>query len=180
MNLSIDTNLKNREINENVRDITKQGVEENSYMKHLVYQSTRDTRSMTIIALITAIFLPATLVAVSLHLQPVLVSWLNYPVQTLFGSNFFGFEDNDGSANLRVASNFWIYVVTTVTLLCITFSVWWWCLRVSRSRDVDEESSGDQIRPSKKAQMKEAESVVTGSGSTPSPEIYETWDGKIF
>lgn len=65
MNFSIDTNIKNTEINKNVHEITKQGLEENAYMKHMVSQSTRDTRSMTVIALITAIFLPATLVAVS-------------------------------------------------------------------------------------------------------------------
>lgn len=71
MNLSLE---KNTEINKNVRDITKQGVEENSYMKHMVDQSTRDTRSMTIIALITAIFLPATLVAVSPKLASIMSS----------------------------------------------------------------------------------------------------------
>lgn len=69
--------MKNKEINKNVHDITKQGIIENSYMKRMVYQSTRDTRSMTIIALITAIFLPATLVAVSHHLGVFIVLLLN-------------------------------------------------------------------------------------------------------
>ena len=80
MNLSIDTNVKNTEINKNVHEITKQGVEENLYMKRMVSQSTRDTRSMTIIALITAIFLPATLVAVSPKLAPILSSRLIQPI----------------------------------------------------------------------------------------------------
>lgn len=64
--ISRATNLKNNEINENMHELAKQGVQENSYMKRMTYQSTRDTRFMTIIALTTAIFLPATLVAVSL------------------------------------------------------------------------------------------------------------------
>lgn len=77
VNLSLDTNMKNTGINEKLHDITKQGAQENSYMKDMVYQSTRDTRSMTIIALITAIFLPATLVAVSPELVSISVSGLN-------------------------------------------------------------------------------------------------------
>lgn len=80
MNLSIDTNMKNTWINKNVHEIAKQGVEENLYMKRMVSQSTRDTRSMTIIALITAIFLPATLVAVSPKLASILSSRLIQPI----------------------------------------------------------------------------------------------------
>ncbi|MCJ1271177.1 hypothetical protein MMC22_011076 [Lobaria immixta] len=162
VNLSSDINLKNKEINENVHDITMQGVLENSYMKRMVYQSTRDTRSMKIIALITAIFLPATLVA------------------TVFGSNFFGFEDNGGSAKLRVASNFWIYVVATASLLCVTISAWWWCLRVSRSRDNDEESNDGRNGTAEQSAVEESDCVTLPPRySTNLQETRQVRDGRV-
>ena len=81
-------------------------------------------------------------------------------VQTVFGSNFFGFEDNDGSAKLRVASNFWIYVVATASLLCVTISAWWWCLRVSRSRDNDEESNDGRNGTAEQSAVQESDCVT--------------------
>jgi hypothetical protein len=45
--------------------LTEQGIKENALMKRLTEQSTNDTRSMMTIALISAIFLPATFLAVS-------------------------------------------------------------------------------------------------------------------
>ncbi|MCJ1462465.1 hypothetical protein MMC07_001067 [Pseudocyphellaria aurata] len=45
VNLSFDTSVKGTEISESLRDITGQGAQENSYMKKMVHQSTRDTRS---------------------------------------------------------------------------------------------------------------------------------------
>lgn len=47
-----------------MQKLTEQGVNENKLMKKLTEQSTKDTKSMTIIALISAIFLPATFLAV--------------------------------------------------------------------------------------------------------------------
>lgn len=78
--ISHATNLKNNEINENMHELSKQGVQENSYMKRMTYQSTRDTRFMTIISLTTAIFLPATLVAVSIG--KIYFKDLSLPLQT--------------------------------------------------------------------------------------------------
>lgn len=46
--------------------LTEQGVKENQLMKRLAEQSTWDTGSMMIIALMSAIFLPATFLAVSI------------------------------------------------------------------------------------------------------------------
>jgi hypothetical protein len=48
-----------------MRRLTEQGVDENKLMKRLTEQTTKDTRSMMAIALISAIFLPATFLAVS-------------------------------------------------------------------------------------------------------------------
>lgn len=54
-----------KQINHEMRTLTEQGVKENKLMKILTEKSARDTRSMMIIALISAIFLPATFLAVS-------------------------------------------------------------------------------------------------------------------
>jgi hypothetical protein len=45
--------------------LTEQGIKENKLMKTLTEQSVGDTRSMMTVALISAIFLPATFLAVS-------------------------------------------------------------------------------------------------------------------
>lgn len=47
-----------------MQNLTEQGVNENKLMKKLTEQSTKDTKSMMIIALISAIFIPATFLAV--------------------------------------------------------------------------------------------------------------------
>lgn len=97
--------------------------------------------------------------------------------QTVFGSNFFGFEDNNGSAKLRVASNFWIYVVATGSLLCITFPAWWWCLRASRSRDNDEESNSG---PAKRTAMEESDPLtLPPCYSSNIQETRQVWDGGL-
>lgn len=71
--------------------------------------------------------------------------------------------------------------MATVALLCITLSAFWWCLRVSKSSDVDEERNGDLTDLSNKAQRGENESTIeTRSCSTGGPQSHEKWDGKIF
>ncbi|KAH8708494.1 hypothetical protein GQ44DRAFT_463058 [Phaeosphaeriaceae sp. PMI808] len=55
-----------KQINDEMQKLTEQGVKENKLMKRLTEQSTRDTRSMMTVALISAIFLPATFFAVSI------------------------------------------------------------------------------------------------------------------
>ena len=54
-----------KRINYEMQKLTEQGIEENKLTKKLTEQSTRDTRAMMAIALISAIFLPATFLAVS-------------------------------------------------------------------------------------------------------------------
>jgi hypothetical protein len=51
-----------------MQKLTEQGIKENKLMKRLTEQSTGDTRYMMAIALISAIFLPATFLAVSVSL----------------------------------------------------------------------------------------------------------------
>jgi hypothetical protein len=54
-----------KQINYEMQKLTEQGIKENKLMKRLTEQSAGDTRSMMTIALISAIFLPATFLAVS-------------------------------------------------------------------------------------------------------------------
>ena len=51
-------------MNFEMQKLTEQGIEENKLVKRLTQQATRDTKSMKIIALVSAIFLPATFMAV--------------------------------------------------------------------------------------------------------------------
>ena len=53
-----------KQMNLEMQKLTEQGVNENKLMKKLTEQTTRDTKSMVIISLISAIFLPATFLAV--------------------------------------------------------------------------------------------------------------------
>jgi hypothetical protein len=52
-------------MNSEMQKLTEQGINENKLMKTLTHQSAQDTRSMMVVALISAIFLPATFLAVS-------------------------------------------------------------------------------------------------------------------
>jgi len=54
-------------------------------------------------------------------------------MQTLFGSNFFGFKSDRSRNILVVAENIWIYLVTAVGLSSLTLAAWFWWLRRSRS-----------------------------------------------
>lgn len=47
-----------------MHEISKQGAEENSLVRELTSQTTHDTKAMRTIAFISAIFLPATFLAV--------------------------------------------------------------------------------------------------------------------
>lgn len=109
-------------MNIEMQKLTEQGVKENKLMKKLTQKSTQDTRSMMTIALISAIFLPATFLAVR-HCTYISMLWSKTDfMQTLFGSNFFGYSQQDNK--LTVASNIWVYVVTAVGLSSITILCW--------------------------------------------------------
>lgn len=51
-------------MNFEMKKLTEQGIEENKLVKRLTQQATRDTKAMKIIALVSAIFIPATFMAV--------------------------------------------------------------------------------------------------------------------
>jgi len=51
-------------MNFEMQKLAEQGIEENRLVKRLTEQATRDTKSMKLIALVSAIFLPATFMAV--------------------------------------------------------------------------------------------------------------------
>jgi hypothetical protein len=48
-----------------MKELAEQGIQENRLIKSLTFQTTEDTKSMRVIALVSAIFLPATFLAVS-------------------------------------------------------------------------------------------------------------------
>jgi len=62
--LEIRATEASKQMNVEMQKLTEQGVNENRLMKKLTEQATRDTKSMMIISLISAIFLPATFLAV--------------------------------------------------------------------------------------------------------------------
>ncbi|KAL4745151.1 hypothetical protein BDW72DRAFT_198914 [Aspergillus terricola var. indicus] len=79
---------------QNILDIraTDTAAKINVRMRELAEKNARETRSMSIVSLISAIFLPAMFLA------------------TLFGTNFFDYVEG----NIHIASNFWIYIVMAV------------------------------------------------------------------
>jgi hypothetical protein len=64
--LEIRATEASKQINFEMQKLTEQGIKENKLVKRLTEKSTQDTRSMMTIALISAIFLPATFLAVSI------------------------------------------------------------------------------------------------------------------
>ncbi|OJD36867.1 ankyrin repeat protein [Diplodia corticola] len=128
--LDMRSSENNGNINRAMRDLTEQGVEENRLMRRLSNQATRDTRSMMVIAIITAIFLPATFAA------------------TFFGSNFFGFVNRESGSSLEAASNLWIYFVVAVALsgLAVSFVLIYYrvnCTWIPRDGTKDEDAEKD-------------------------------------
>ncbi|RDW84189.1 uncharacterized protein DSM5745_04515 [Aspergillus mulundensis] len=79
---------------QNILDIraTDTAAKINVRMRELAEKNARETRSMSVLSLISAIFLPAIFLA------------------TIFGTNFFDYVEG----NLHIASNFWIYIVMAV------------------------------------------------------------------
>ncbi|KAL2822906.1 hypothetical protein BJX63DRAFT_1370 [Aspergillus granulosus] len=86
----------------------------NGRMRELAEKNARETRSMSIVSLISAIFLPAMFLA------------------TLFGTNFFDYE----GGNMHIASNFWIYVVIAAGMSAFTVLLWVLYQRKRRLRSV--------------------------------------------
>ena len=62
--LEIRATEASKQMNVEMQKLTEQGVNENRLMKKLTQKSTQDTKSMMIVSLISAIFLPATFLAV--------------------------------------------------------------------------------------------------------------------
>jgi hypothetical protein len=130
--LHIRASESNRSISSMTHDIVEQGSHENKLVKQLTFQTTEDTKSMKIIALVSAIFLPATFLAVCSDL-PWLAKGvtLKIQLQTLFGSNFFGYETTSSGSELTMASNVWVYFILAVSVSGMTVLLWWWWWRKS-------------------------------------------------
>ncbi|OJJ39788.1 hypothetical protein ASPWEDRAFT_105628, partial [Aspergillus wentii DTO 134E9] len=118
--LEIRTSESSKKINNRMHELAEKG-------------TTQDTRSMSVISFISAIFLPATFLAVrptpsiSLYLADI-------PAQTLFGMNFFDFR-GDG---LTIATNFWIYIVMAGALSGMTVLLWFYWQRSVKAKYMSE------------------------------------------
>ncbi|KAF4312785.1 hypothetical protein GTA08_BOTSDO11761 [Botryosphaeria dothidea] len=77
----------------------------NETMLNLTMESVDDSYVVRVVTLATLIYLPGSFVA------------------SLFGMNFFDFDD--GMSSLRIAANSWIYLVVTVPLTLLTALAWW-------------------------------------------------------
>ncbi|GME53177.1 hypothetical protein GTA08_BOTSDO11761 [Neofusicoccum parvum] len=77
----------------------------NETMLNLTMESVDDSYVVRVVTLATLIYLPGSFVA------------------SLFGMNFFDFDD--GMSSLRIAANSWIYLVVTVPLTLLTALSWW-------------------------------------------------------
>lgn len=62
--LEIQASEANKQMGFEMKILTEQGVNENKLMKRLTEQTRKDTKSMMAIALVSAIFIPATFFAV--------------------------------------------------------------------------------------------------------------------
>lgn len=120
--LEIRATEAGKKTNLEMQKLTEQGIEVNRLVKRLTEKASLDTKSMMIIASISAVFLPATFLAVRQTYQvftsQIELNWL----QTLFGSNFFVYSQNENK--LTVASNFWIYVVFTARFSGALLTSW--------------------------------------------------------
>ncbi|KAL4981764.1 hypothetical protein BDW68DRAFT_183189 [Aspergillus falconensis] len=89
---------------QNILDIraTDTAAKINVRMRELAEKNARETRSMSVVSLISAIFLPAMFLA------------------TLFGTNFFDYVEG----KIHIASNFWIYIVMAVGMSGFTVLLW--------------------------------------------------------
>lgn len=83
---------------------------------NLTMESVDDSKYVQLVSLASFVYLPATFVA------------------SLFGTNFFAFG---ASAELKLASNIWIYVVVTVPLTVLTIGCWWLASRETRKKRKD-------------------------------------------
>ena len=124
-----------------MQELAEIGVQENKLIKTLTLQTTRETKFMSTIALISAIFLPATFLAVSQSPSTMLCG-TDALKKTIFGMNFFDFEDD----NIKIPKSFWIYVLVAGSLSGLTVLFWYYWQRRVQSRSVHE---NDEFDPEK-------------------------------
>lgn len=81
--------------------VAQQDIETNM---EIARDTRRDSSSMKAIAILTMIFLPAS------------------SVSSFFGMGFFS---NDGSNELQVAHQWWMFIVVTLPVTAIVIAIWW-------------------------------------------------------
>ncbi|KAL4974577.1 hypothetical protein BDW66DRAFT_167666 [Aspergillus desertorum] len=122
---------------QNILDMraTETAAKINVRMRELAEKNARETRSMSIISLISAIFLPAMFLAVGT--DSVFIETMLTINKTLFGTNFFDYVEG----KIHIASNFWIYIVMAVGMSGFTVLLWvaYQQKRKSKSRHIHKD-----------------------------------------
>ncbi|KAL5044294.1 hypothetical protein BDW71DRAFT_199150 [Aspergillus fruticulosus] len=105
---------------QNILDIraTDTAAKINVRMRELAEKNARETRSMSVVSLISAIFLPAMFLAVGTG--SIVTATMLTGNKTLFGTNFFDYVEG----KIHIASNFWIYIVMAVGMSGFTVLLW--------------------------------------------------------
>ncbi|KIX02237.1 uncharacterized protein Z518_08176 [Rhinocladiella mackenziei CBS 650.93] len=100
---------------------------DNQLSAQLAALSGRDSTSMKILAFITAVFLPATVVATLFSMD--MFDWQNATSKNVVSSS-----DEDNGQTHTVSPQFWIYWAVTIPLTIVTLAGWaiWW--RVEQRR----------------------------------------------
>ncbi|PLN84780.1 hypothetical protein BDW42DRAFT_31437 [Aspergillus taichungensis] len=107
--LEARTNEGSNMLNNRMARLAEISADENRLIAGLTYQTTRDTRAMSTISFISAVFLPATFLA------------------TMFGMNFFAFA----GGRIIIATNFWIYIIMAACSSGVTVTIWYcWQRRI--------------------------------------------------
>jgi hypothetical protein len=131
-------------------------------MRQLTEKSTKDAAAVKAITVITILYLPTTVVAVS-KTQLVYVCAAN-EVQSFFSTQFV-FQDNNsnGKPTLSLADNWWLYVAISVPLTITTISIWYawiswpwriinyWRAQFPKRSDSHEEPGTEKTRSTRQA-----------------------------
>jgi Mg2+ and Co2+ transporter CorA len=80
--------------------------EDNQIMVQMGERARQDNNNMKLIALVGLVYLPGTFVS------------------SLFGMNFFSFDEENGQQRWQVSEKFWLYWAITAPLTLCTLIIW--------------------------------------------------------
>lgn len=109
----------------------------------------RDSSIVTAIAVLTMVFLPATFTTVCFVLYCDSQSHMLIRTKSLFGMNFFNFDN--GSRSLLLSKTFWLFWAISLPLTIFTlsaFSAWVWRRRVPNVTAQNHSSANNMLKVS--------------------------------